>query len=791
MPSATSADIEAATALRQVMTEIWYDLQSAGIKVGYKSGYLPHIYDADKATANPDQFRAKAKEVYALMFDREVTSNVDADGQLQDMNAVIRGLRSATKALPTDEGRVPDNRLTEADEKLISDWQQARAALRDQERNLKDMKERAAARRDKGEDPLAAAAERQAEKEQLLEELSDAETQLHDDVLEMLNDRWSTLSAEQWLTGVRTGDLTDFGSIGPTGSFLKARVLPNEAGNIMREFMPDDLFGMLSKYSFDAAKKSEYAHAFGAENEKLLNLLYAADGASALDIAMVKQGVNAATGRIESANSGFQTFRTTSFTLGNLSMLSLASFSSLAEPLTAGLRSGQVRDSLRGVIEGMVGLVRGGRRRELMEISRTIGLIVPYTMDTLMQNRLGADVMGNHPKLQGIVGRFFIANGLTPLTHYQRAMMVPVANGVLLRHLRADVLGKRGTIVRDVVAGGKGRFSDGELNELGIAKDDRKDLLDWLEEVGGLPKPDDLFGPDGNMHKAAELWSRAVYRFSTETIQDPLKTDRTFLANHPDHSAMYGIMSFIDAFTRNVIFRNLERGMQDGDGVVKKGAKLTANAAMMMLPMGTLIMGQMLTGVVRELTTNSDKLLEMWDEDEEEAIAWLMERGFYRSGVFGRLDPLANLMTGVRYETDLTSAFSGPYVAYFAKNLQNVIAAYVGRNSENTNTAEHKAAASAYAAIVKPVAVSLIAAAGPAGPLSIWGTRAALFKTSSYNAQKDFADAIVGEKGSKNVGDPWWELGDMASGTSLFGRAMEASGLPKTIADALPERLTP
>ena len=55
------------------------------------------------------------------------------------------------------------------------------------------------------------------------------------------------------------------------------------------------------------------------------------------------------------------------------------------------------------------------------------------------------------------------------------------------------------------------------------------------------------------MHPAAALWARAVNRISSEAVQNPLKTDRPMMANHPDYAALYGIMSFIDAFSRNIL----------------------------------------------------------------------------------------------------------------------------------------------------------------------------------------------------------------------------------------------
>jgi hypothetical protein len=739
--NAEPAIVTLAADMRSILNEIWYDLQDGGVEVGYASNYLPHIYDADAAAADPVKFRRQAKQVYDLMFQREIVDNADSETQIKDINSIITGLRNASDALP-DGKRAPAPRLSEANETMITDWRKARQRLNSLENQQK-----------KSDDP-----DKFADK---IAEQADIVTGLTADVLDMLKDRWSEYSAEKWSTNMRTGELNDFGSIGPTANFLKGRVLPNEAGIIMRDFMHDNPIEMVTNYAFAATKRAEYAKLFGADNSKLKNMLDAAEGASKQDIDTVKMGINAATGRMASSGSGYQTFKTTTFTLGNMSLLTLAAMSSIAEPLTAGLRSGQARDSLRALTETIANLVRLKRHRELKELARTIGLIMPYATDTLMQNRLGADVMQNRDGLQATLGRFFVLNGLTPLTHYQRAMIVPVANAVILRHLRASVEGRRGIYgaIRDKIDGEVGGHSDGELNELGIGKDDRADLLAWLDSVGGMPSPEDLFGPDGNMHKAAELWSRATYRFSTETIQDTLKSDRTFLANHPDHSAMYGIMSFIDAFTRNVIWRTLERGIKETDGKVAAGAKMATNAAMATLPMGILAVGQILSGVIREAIFNAEKMQEIADDEDEDLRGWLIQRGIARTGLFGRLDPVVNLFTGIRYGTDPTSIFAGPYAAYFLNNIATVIEAEVGRNSANTNTSEFNALTAIYRIMVKPAGVALVSSM-PQGPISINAARAGLAFLSARGTESGFAEGMVGEKGAKHVGDPpWWERG--------------------------------
>lgn len=733
-----------ASDLRAILNDIWYDLDGAGVEMGYASNYLPHRYDPNKATAEPAKFKAQAAKVYDLMFQREIVDNDDADGQLADMKAITRGLQKAVQALP-DGDVTPRPRLSSKDAEKVFEYFDAMSDLKKAKKSLEKVKTDEA-------------------KERWQAKIDDLEAGMDDlraDALDILRKGWAEHSAEKWLTKIRTGNLDDFGSIGPTASFLEGRKLPKEAGEFMAEFMEENPVEMVTAYAMDAMRRAEYAKAFGASNEKLENMLMSAEGASREDVELMKQAVAAATGRINRSMSGIQSLKSTTFSAGTMGMLSLATMSSLAEPLTAGIRSAQVRDSFRAMVEFFRNLPPSSRKRDLKELARTIGLVMPYTMDTLMQNRMGMDVLDNKHWLNQSVSRYFILNGLTPLTHYQRTAMVPVANAVILRHLRANVEGKRGIYgrMRDAVDGKAKGFSDGELNELGIAQEGRADLLKWLDSVGGMPSPEDMFGPDGDFHKAAELWARAVTRFSTETVQDTLKSDRPMAANDPNHAALYGIMSFIDAFTRNVIFRTLERGIKDGDSRVAKTAKVGANVSMAALPVLTLVMGQIITGALREFIFNNDELEEKIEEGE--AVEWLIKRGVDRSGLTGRLQPFVNLVTGVRYETDMTSLFAGPYLVYFLGNIQRMLAAQVGRNSPNTNSSEFAAAEGLYRTMVKVPLTALISGVAPGGPVSSNAARALIGWMAMGTTEDAFAEALVGEKGSKHEGDPpWWELGD-------------------------------
>lgn len=729
--------------MRAILNDLYYDLQSSGVKVGFESGYLPHIYDRDRATKNPDGFTAAGKQVYALMFDKEIAQSTDQDGQLSDMKAILRGLQGATKATPRGD-RAPDPRLSQDQQSTVIAYFDAVKKLKKHKKALKKLVSKSAIAKRK-----AAIAAIEVE----LDALRDA-------ALAVLKEAWSQHSAENWMTRTRAGDLTDVGSIGPTSNFLKERKFPNEAGQIMRDFMNDDPVDLITGYAGMAMRKAEYAKLFGAENEKLQNMLDAAEGATEQDMEMVKGGVKAATGRFEAGGPGITSFFSTASMLGNIALLPYSVFASLAEPAVTGMRTGNATDSLKGLGLALVTMMRRKKYAELRELSRTIGLTAPMSQDNLMEQRFGMDAIGGPSWLQPVVSRFFIINGLTPLTHYQRTALIPLANQVILRHLRADVKGKRsiGMKARDFVDGEKGGFSDGELNEIGIAKGQRKDLLEWIEGTGGLPKPSDLIGPDGEMHKAAELWARAVYRLDTEIIQDPLKTDAPQAANNPSFAAIYSIMGFMNAFTRNAIFRTFERGMKDGDSKSKKLAKATANLGMAAAPIVTLIAAQTVGNMIREAVQGIDKFDDM---DDEEAIKYLITKGFNRSGLQGRFDPILQMYTGVKYETDMTSMFAGAKMAYFLRNVQQVLKSTNGRNSENTNTTEHAAVKAMYELFVKVPALTLIAGVAPGGPISVNGARAAMMYLSTPSTKDDFADGLVGEKGSKHVGSPpWWEMSD-------------------------------
>jgi len=745
-PDGTTAQHEnLAGDLRGILNEIWYDLKNAGVSVGYQADYLPHILDTERVDADQDGFKVKAAEVYGLLFDREIVESDDPDTQGADINAVIRGLRRAFQSMPDGE-REAQPRLSETDEAMITTYRETRKRVKDLQRRQAKSEDP-----DKYEDKIAAAIE-------------DHET-AKAEMLDMLRDRYSDHAAEKWFIKMGVGQINDFGTIGPASAFLEGRTLPKETGSIMAGFMQEDPIEMIQGYSFAAARIAEYAKRFGADHSKLETMLSAARdaGVSKEDIDAMKEMINGATGRMEASSVGYKKFATFFFTIGTLGLLTFATFTSLVESMVAGMRTGRTRDSFNGIIQNVDTLVRKGKREELISLANTIGLIAPHSMETVMENRMGADALDISPASQRAVQRFFVINGLTPLTNFQRVSMQPIAHSFILSLLREVQGGRRSvnSALRDQVAGERDGFAKGELNELGISKADRADLLEWLESLDGMPKMEDLFAPNGDMHPAGEIYSRAINRLVNEIIQNPLKTDRAVMANHPDHAAKYGIMSFIDAFTRNILLRNLKRGVKDTDSLGVRGVKRSANVALAMAPYAALLGGHVLTTILREALLNQDR----WEEKREEGELeeWLFERAFARTGVLGRLDPLVQLVVGIKYERDLTTVTAGPYLGYFLQQMfvtgKALMSGY--RNSKNTNTTEYNAVRAAYRLMIQPALAFGISSLGPAGPASQWISRGLLYSVSKHDTSAKFADTLVGEKGLKHRGDPpWWETGD-------------------------------
>jgi hypothetical protein len=207
------------------------------------------------------------------------------------------------------------------------------------------------------------------------------------------------------------------------------------------------------------------------------------------------------------------------------------------------------------------------------------------------------------------------------------------------------------------------------------------------------------------------------------------------------------LTSFIYTFTSNIHIAAWKRmkaeAEMDGQTMATAAAR---QASIMGVGFAVLFAGQFVQTIAREAIFSR----EQWEkrEDEDELMAWLLRLAGVRTGALGALDIPYNVLTGLRYERDLTSLTAGAGFGYMASQIQSIMGGIGlgGRNSENTNTAEHQAAKALYRLLVIPGISFTMSMIPLAGPVTRAATTAGLQYGTSGTPTTDFADALVGER---------------------------------------------
>jgi hypothetical protein len=172
-----------------------------------------------------------------------------------------------------------------------------------------------------------------------------------------------------------------------------------------------------------------------------------------------------------------------------------------------------------------------------------------------------------------------------------------------------------------------------------------------------------------------------------------------------------------------------------------------------MIALATLAAAQAAINDKRDKLTNPDAYAQR--EDVEQVISNLD-----RAGVFGSLSPLLNMMTSLRYERSTDTMFTGPYLAAFMGDLNNVTTGLVptegytslglfpGKNTDKTDNAEWKAVKSAYELVATPLISLGLSTASNALPGGVGGQVAkmavggAMMETTGSGASSRAASAF-------------------------------------------------
>ncbi len=764
-----------AAALRRIMDRTYLKATEAGLEMGYveNQGYLPRVVRAAEVNTRPAEFRVAATKVYEIHF-RNITDRMKPQDLIDLTNLVARrvdpfnGARNGVFAGPLKAYR--------AGVRAVAAAQKAG-----------DLKAEKAAK-------AALPALRQA-------------------LLDVVEPYYASTSAEMWMRRIQIGSGLTFDSVGPDADFKAKRGLPKEAEEIMGDFFESDPIDQVLDYVHSVTRRATYQERLGVENREfdtVDSILGRREVKDAISGNPSKYNPSTPTGRlniirdltdtardnikemaleearrngadpeaivdlrgnieaIAGSNGGrrmphLERATTAVYVWGTLMLLPRAAITSLTEPITFMMKTGRVRHSGRVFALYLREAIRGAKSvKELAALAEMVGVVATPLHDVVMLNRVSD---GNQSGSAGnlVMSRFFRSIGLTQLTNAQRRAVL--AGGVYMMrdlaktYLAADAASIKGKAQRASIAA--------DFRDYGVPSENVASFVKWLAAKDGLPSLDDLATPEGVQFQGS------LARFVDTTIQNPRRADKTMLALSPYGRLVFGLTSFVYAFTRNVHAATVLRGNRDA--VANLNIRLDAGQGPLQATFGAtkdafgdvairlgggfgmMIFAQFLVGAVRAAIFDADQ----WEEKEkdDELYAWLLGLAVSRSTIAGPTDVLLQSVTGLRYERDLTSLTAGAHLGFLLSNMQNMLNASpqvsVGpygigqRNSANTQNAEHTGAKAFYRTVLAPTAAALLAITPTPGPISGIAKGAMLQGATSGTTADAFADLFFEKKKKK------------------------------------------
>lgn len=509
----------------------------------------------------------------------------------------------------------------------------------------------------------------------------------------------------------------------------KSRVLSKDADTRLNEWYVRDPYEALQSYFHRTSRFVEYTSRFGKNGEKLDSMFddMVRAGVTAREISSLQLMTDSALGSMQRhTSSAFGSAVSWLQTVGILRLLPRAVWSSIAEPMAYGARTGHVGDALQAVADTFRQVFDSGHLQDQRDIAEMFGIWGKASTEMMLEGRFGG---GNMTKTQRFVlGRFFQRSGLEALTTKQRIAGVKIMQDYLAR------------LIRDVDNPARTASAKQLLNDLGIGEKELPGVKRLIAGKKGRIQLQDLMGDS----TAARDYAQAINRGIDESIQNPKAVDRPIYANHPYGRLAYGIMSFMYSFTRNVLYRNAKqfgRAITDGSLTASDRARLTVGPAIGLLGLMT---AQYTMAKWRDQLTNPT---ESGGRPKELSVLQYLSR----AGAFGNLDPLVNATLGVKYERDFTALLGGAYVSQYAQDVQKfagLLPEPFGKNSDDTNTAEWNAARAGYNAIAVPI-ISAGLSLAPGGPIMSTGYGALLaspISPISPEASGEFATMVAGER---------------------------------------------
>lgn len=499
----------------------------------------------------------------------------------------------------------------------------------------------------------------------------------------------------------------------PKPDFMKGRIFSKAAAKHLEPFYSRNVGGMLSNYALRAVRRAEVAKSgvdiggkFQPFGDNFANWKTITDAALKEDpkarevLDQVNQLVSVNAG-IPTSNYGRTAENTMAWvrTAGTLGMLEKSALASVGELATSPLRgamgnAGDIANIVQNLGGHAINTLRAvvGKKGRSQSVKEAFAFAdeIGATTESQQGSTAAARFEGNEPgsKLQNqLLTSFFKRNMLTPLTEYTRAMSAQQAR-IFMKRLAADRQRTGANMVK----------SDLLLRELGVPKGKEAAFAAYVKALGDkLPNADDLKGEFGDLYKNMAL------RFVDQSVQRPNASTKPAWASHPLGKMIFQFQSFNYAFQKNVLNRMVRLAVLNKDLSVAQKASLGASFG--------LSLGAM-TGIQAMITELREKAYSRPDQKKLTPGAKL-EGTISRAGLLGVADPWVQMVNGsVRYSRDPSQSLLGPTLG----QASGTLGAFLGPDSDKTNTKERKEARMLYQTFGEPLAQAALSAL-PAGPL--------------------------------------------------------------------------
>lgn len=537
-----------------------------------------------------------------------------------------------------------------------------------------------------------------------------------------ITDDQAVASAEAWLQSIEGGG--DGALIGNgTPAFTKSRVFGKEARTILDDFRIKDPISALNNYYHRAGNLVAYEKRFSAEKLKEYRNAMRKEGVSERDREKVMTAIASATGRYGSSmSSGARGKLAALQYLNSLITLPRAAVSSIMEPVTAGVRSGNLKDSFDAMYQTMRFLFSSSKDTQATKdyIGMVSGVINDMGTQMMMASRY--ELMGSSSNAtQRKSNRFFEVTGLAKLTEAQRLASAVVYDNFIYRMAKA-------------YKEGNGRKSAGELMvEHGVKPESLDAFADYVmkrKEAGA--------GLDDKQKDFNEMYALGMRRFVDGSIQHTKRGERPIHANHPIGRMFYALQGYMNGFTQNVLLRSVKMAKR---GLMEKG--YTAGDRLRLLA-PSVMLGTVFAASQAALNEAKGVIYTNPDQGKQDNLQSIFQY-LNSAGFSGNYGILINSAAAVGYGREPQSVLTGPLAGNIGKAVASTVKLGVN-NSKNNNNAERGFAKDFYTTVVQPTLINTVVTSVPGSLLPF-----TLVQAVAHPATKAaFTEAVAGRKKKKD-----------------------------------------